>query len=241
MDKAAVSAAAIVCTMRELSFAVRGLRFLDVPMLRLHEGERLLVLGPNGAGKSLLLRLGHGLITGSSGRVEWASETLCDAQAMVFQQPTLLRRSSLENVAYPLRVRGVARAAARERAHRALAQLGIGALAARPARALSGGEQQRVALARAIAVAPRLLWLDEPTASLDPGATRAIEDGVRELNRLGCTIVMTTHDVGQARRLATRVLFMHRGRIVADQDAGAFFAAPENDVARRFLAGELVE
>lgn len=232
--------AQVVCTMRDLAFEVRGQRFLDVALLQVHDAERLLVLGPNGAGKSLLLRLGHELITGA-GRVEWASTALRDAQAMVFQQPTLLRRSSLENVAYPLRVRGVEREMARERAQRALAQMGVAALASRPARALSGGEKQRVALARAIALAPRLLWLDEPTASLDPGATRAIEDGVRELNRLGCTIVMTTHDVGQARRLATRVLFMHRGRIVADQGAAAFFDAPSNEVARRFLAGELIE
>ena len=242
MDSGALPATAgSVCTLRGLAFAVRGQRFLDVPQLQIHDGERLMVLGPNGAGKSLLLRIGHGLLDAADGSVAWASAAVRDAQAMVFQQPTLLRRSSLENVAYPLRVRGVRRAEALVRARAALAQTGIDALAARPARALSGGEKQRVALARAIALAPRLLWLDEPTASLDPGATRAIEDGVRELNRRGCTIVMTTHDVGQARRLATRVLFMHRGRIVADQPADAFFRAPAHEIARRFLAGELIE
>ncbi len=239
MDRRA-DTSAIICTMSAMSFEARGVRWLDVPALQIRRGERIMILGANGAGKSLLLRLGHGLLTAAGGRVEWSGPELRDAQAMVFQRPTLLRRSSLANVAYPLRTRGFGRSTAAARARAALAAVGLAEFAALPARTLSIGEQQRVALAQAIALEPLLLWLDEPTASLDPGATRVIEDGVRELNSRGCTIVMTTHDVGQAHRLATRVLFMHRGKIIADQGADDFFRAPACDLARRFLAGELL-
>lgn len=230
----------VVCTMSGLVFDARGARWLDVPRLQIRAGERIVILGANGAGKSLLLRLSHGLLEAAPGRVEWSSPRTRAAQAMVFQRPTLLRRSSLANVAYPLRVRGISRRAAAERARAALAAVGLADFAALPARTLSVGEQQRVALAQAIALEPRLLWLDEPTASLDPPATRVIEDGVLALNARGCTIVMSTHDVGQAHRLATRVLFMHRGKITADQPADDFFRAPANEMARGFLAGELL-
>jgi len=210
---------------------------------RFEAGPRSIVLGPNGAGKSLLLRLCHGLLRPSRGRVRWAGQAERDArrrQAMVFQRPVLLRRSTLANVVYPLALRGMARGEARARAAEALARAGLEKFANRPARVLSGGEQQRLALARAWVTEPEILFLDEPTASLDPAATRAVEELVLQIHEAGTKIVMTTHDLGQARRLAQEVLFLHHGRLIERAPAAAFFAAPRTPEAAAFIRGELV-
>ena len=214
---------------------------------RFEAGPRSIVLGPNGAGKSLLLRLCHGLLRPSRGRVNWRGQPARGLdrdtrrrQAMVFQRPVLLRRSALANVAYPLGLRGVPRGEARARAAEALARAGLESLAGRLARVLSGGEQQRLALARAWVTEPEILFLDEPTASLDPAATRAVEDLVLQIHRAGTKIVMTTHDLGQARRLADEVLFLHRGRLIERGPAEAFFAAPRTPEAAAFIKGDLV-
>jgi len=231
----------VLCSAQGLSFAVDGRRLVDGANFDIRAGDRLFVLGPNGAGKSLLLRLCHGLVAPTGGSVVWRSDAARRAQAMVFQRPVLMRRRVLDNVAFPLLAHGVDGAAARTRALDALAVVGIAELARRPARVLSGGEQQRVALARAMVTSPKLLWLDEPTANLDPAATRSIERGVDRLSEAGCTIVMTTHDLAQARRLAARILFIHHGRILEDAPAAAFLARPTAEAARRFLAGELID
>jgi tungstate transport system ATP-binding protein len=231
----------VLCSAQGLSFAVDGRRLVDSASVDIRAGDRLFVLGPNGAGKSLLLRLCHGLIAPSVGSVVWRSDTARRAQAMVFQRPVLLRRRVLDNVAFPLLAHGMGGAVARARALDALAVVGIAELARRPARVLSGGEQQRVALARAMVTSPKLLWLDEPTANLDPAATRSIERGVDRLSEAGCTVVMTTHDLAQARRLATRIVFIHHGRILEDAPAAEFLSRPTADAARRFLAGELID
>ncbi len=159
---------------------------------------------------------------------------------MVFQRPVLLRRSVLANAVYPLRLAGVARTEREARARDALALVGLGALADRPARRLSGGEQQRLALARAAALAPEILFLDEPCASLDPAATKAVEEIVATLAARGTKIVMTTHDLGQARRLAGEVVFVHRGRVAECAPATTFFAEPATPEAAAFLRGDLV-
>jgi tungstate transport system ATP-binding protein len=225
----------------DLAFEAGGRRLVDGVGFALGAGERLVVLGPNGAGKSLILRLCHGLIPPSAGAVRWVDEATRFAQAMVFQQPVMLRRSALANVAYPLVARGVPGREASARASAALARVGLAALAARSARVLSGGEQQRVALARAIVTEPRVLWLDEPTSNLDPAATRAIESGVTDLSARGCAVVMATHDLAQAKRLATRVLFLHCGRVQEDTESVEFFARPRSEAAARFLAGEILD
>jgi tungstate transport system ATP-binding protein len=214
---------------------------------RLNAGPRAIVLGPNGAGKSLLLRLCHGLLRPSRGRLSWHGQAARELdrqtrrrQAMVFQRPVLLRRSALANVAYPLVLRGMARADARARAAEALARAGLDSLASRPARVLSGGEQQRLALARAWVTEPEILFLDEPTASLDPAATRAVEELVLQIHQAGTKIVMTTHDLGQARRLAEEVLFLHQGRLLERGPAPEFFARPRTPEAAAFIRGELI-
>lgn len=226
-----------------IDFRAGGKTLLQALSLTVEAGERLLILGPNGAGKSLLLRICHGLLSPSAGRLVWGDgdvRRVRRAQAMVFQRPVLLRRSVAANVGYALAARDVAR---RERARRiteALTQVGLSELARRPARVLSGGEQQRLALARAWAMRPEVLFLDEPSASLDPAAIRAIEQIITAIHHAGTTIVMTTHDLGQARRLADRVVFLHRGRLIEQAPAARFFDRPESPDARAFLAGELL-
>jgi len=205
-------------------------------------GTRTVILGPNGAGKSLLLRLCHGLIQPTAGTVRWCGpggETPRLRQAMVFQRPVMLRRSVSGNVAFALKLRGLDRGHRRRRVSEMLASTGLAHRARQPARVLSGGELQRLALARAWALDPEVLFLDEPTASLDPAATRAVEELIDTIHRAGAKIVMTTHDLGQACRLAHDILFLYRGRLIEAGPAQQFFARPVTQEARAFIKGEL--
>jgi tungstate transport system ATP-binding protein len=226
-----------------LSYCIGAERLLDSVDLVIGSGSKTIVLGPNGAGKTLLLRIAHGLLEPSEGSVEWLGPEAPSArlrQAMVFQRPVLLRRSVAANLAYALRLRRLGAAERRARLDEALRATGLAPLRRRAARVLSGGEQQRVALARAWALRPDVLFLDEPTASLDPSATRAIESLIERLAARGVKIVMTTHDLAQAHRLADEVVFMHRGRVIETAPAAAFFAGPNTKEARAFLKGELL-
>jgi tungstate transport system ATP-binding protein len=220
-----------------VSYGAGGVAILREVSLTIAAGPPTMIIGPNGAGKSVLLRLLHGLLRPDAGRItpERAIRGL-----LVFQRPVLLRRSALANVSYALALAGVPRAGRRARAEAALAGVGLGDLADRPARRLSGGEQQRLALARAAALTPPVLFLDEPCASLDPAATRAVEDIIRGIAAAGTKIVMTTHDLGQARRLAGEVIFLHRGRVLECTPAPIFFAGPASAEATAFLQGELL-
>ncbi|MFQ6018745.1 MAG: phosphate ABC transporter ATP-binding protein [Kiloniellaceae bacterium] len=225
-----------------VTYETAGKRLIDEVSATLEPGPRSIVLGPNGAGKSLLLRLCHGLIRPSAGRISWAVPAggeIRRRQAMVFQQPVLLRRSAAANVAYPLSLRGLPRRARKARVEEALERAGLSALAGRPARVLSGGEQQRLAIARAWVSRPEILFLDEPTSNLDPAATRAVEELIRAIHEAGTKIVMATHDLGQARRLADEVLFLHRGRLLECRAAAAFFSRPQSPEAADFIAGKL--
>lgn len=209
-------------------------------------GGLTVLLGPNGAGKSLTLRLCHGLLTPSRGTVRWAAGAEGRAKgqrkghAMVFQKPIMLRRSVEANITHALAASGAIGPERKARAAQALDRFGLAERASQPARLLSGGEQQRLAIARAWALRPELLFLDEPTSQLDPAATRQIEELLSGLVAEGITVMMSTHDLGQARRLADRVLFLHRGRLVEDAPAKDFFASPYSAEARAFLAGELL-
>ncbi|MFO1397289.1 MAG: phosphate ABC transporter ATP-binding protein [Burkholderiales bacterium] len=207
--------------------------------LEVRPGDCTFVLGPNGSGKSTLLRLLHGLVRPSAGSVSWAGSPQPQrGQAMVFQRAVLLRRSAAANIRYALRLAGIEGRAADERIADALAMVGLAQLAARSARVLSGGEQQRLALARAWALRPAVLFLDEPTASLDPKATRAVEDIVRDIHAQGTTIVMATHNLAQARRMARDIVFLAEGRLVERSPADVFFATPRTAEAAAFLEGE---
>jgi len=227
----------------DLCYEIGGKRLLEGISFRTDVGPRTVVLGPNGAGKSLLLRLCHGLLQPSAGTIAWAwatPEVARRCQAMVFQRPVLLRRSTAANITYVLRLQGVPRRQRRAMMMEALEQAGLLPLATQAARVLSGGEQQRLALARAWALKPQVLFLDEPTASLDPAATQAVETLLDHIHRAGTKIIMTTHDLGQARRLADEVLFLHHGRLVESAPATVFFNNPQSKEAAMFLQGKLL-
>lgn len=226
----------------DVRYVAGGKAILDGISVAIAAGPRTVILGPNGAGKSVLMRLCHGLLRPTAGTIEWrgaANGDLRRQQAMVFQRPIMLRRSALDNVIYGARLAGLSRREARERALDAVARVGLGAIADRPARVLSGGEQQRLALARAWARRPEVLFLDEPTANLDPGASREIENIIQSIHAGGTKIIMTTHNLGQARRLADEILFLFDGRLVERVAADAFFAKPASTEAAAFIKGEL--
>ncbi|TMJ03951.1 MAG: ATP-binding cassette domain-containing protein [Alphaproteobacteria bacterium] len=219
----------------DASLRARGVEIVSNLDLKIVSGAPTVLLGPNGSGKSTLLRLAMGLIRPTSGRVTWGGRAIPDERlAMVFQRPVMLRRSAAANVAYALERRD------EQRVRALLDRVGLAALAQRPARRLSGGEQQRLALARALARDPEILFLDEPTASLDPAATKAVEDIVQAVAASGVKIVMATHDIGQARRLAGDVVFLARGRLIERAGAAQFFPSPATSEAAAFLRGDLV-
>jgi tungstate transport system ATP-binding protein len=205
-------------------------------------GAPTVLIGPNGSGKSTLIRLAMGLVPPSHGRVTWGNQEHTDGKrrAMVFQRPVMLRRSVGANIAYALAAAGVESRVRAECVCDLLARVGLADLRRRPARRLSGGEQQRLALARALARNPEVLFLDEPTASLDPAATKAVEEIVRTVAQSGVKIVLATHDLGQARRLASDIVFLVRGRIHETAPAADFFTSPRTAEAAAFLRGELV-
>jgi tungstate transport system ATP-binding protein len=205
-------------------------------------GPPTVLIGPNGSGKSTFLRAAMGLVAPTSGGITWGGREgpSPTGRAVVFQRPVMLRRSCAGNLAYALAAARVVGADRKIRLAELLRMVGLEAVADRPARQLSGGEQQRLALARALALNPAVLFLDEPTASLDPAATKAIEDIVRAVSETGVKVVMATHDLGEARRLAGEILLLHRGELIESRPAQKFFADPLTDAAKRFIAGELL-
>jgi len=229
------------CTVRGLCFEARGKRLIDGIDLHLTADSVTMIMGPNGAGKTLFVRLLHGMIEPASGQILWGGEPLDEAtrkrQAMVFQTPVLLRRSVAANIDFVLKLHGQSAGADVEEI---LELAGLKGKARQPARLLSGGERQRLAIARALATNPDVLFLDEPTASLDPASTMAIEKIVGQARNRGVKIVFITHDIGQARRLADEVVFMHHGRVVEQTPAHKFFECPGSKEARGYLAGKIV-
>lgn len=226
----------------DLSFTAKGEHLLRGVSFELFTGPRTVIMGPNGAGKSLLLRLCHGLLNPTSGSVTWLGDKSREAtmrQAMVFQRPVLLRRTVAQNVDYGLKLHDVAHADRPQIIDDVLNRTGLARFADKPARLLSGGEQQKLALARAWALKPDVLFLDEPTASLDPAAAHAIEAIVQTMHDEGTRIIMTTHDIAQAKRMADEVIFVHKGRVLEKTPAEDFFETPQCGEAAAFLRGEL--
>jgi tungstate transport system ATP-binding protein len=226
----------------EASIVARDVTILDRITLTVTSGAPTILIGPNGSGKSTLLRAAMGLTPLSNGRITWAGRTTAtpSKSAIMFQRPTMLRRTAAANVRYALAAANAPRGQSEDQAAELLALVGLAELGSRPARRLSGGEQQRLALARALARDPAVLFLDEPTASLDPYSTKVIEDIVRAVSARGVKVVMSTHDIGQAKRLAGDVVLLHRGRLIESTRAPEFFVTPHTEEARKFIAGELL-
>jgi tungstate transport system ATP-binding protein len=228
--------------LEEVSYRVGAVTILDRISLTLRPGAPTVLVGPNGSGKSTLIRLAMGLLPPTSGSITWGGRSDDDGQrrAMVFQRPVMLRRSASANIAYALDSRRTESGRSTLRVADLLQRVGLAGLGGRPARRLSGGEQQRLALARALARDPEVMFLDEPTASLDPAATKAVEDIVHSTAASGVKIVLATHDLGQARRLAGDIVFLVRGRVAEHTTAEEFFANPQTHEAAAFLRGDLV-
>ncbi|ODR99112.1 hypothetical protein AUC71_03700 [Methyloceanibacter marginalis] len=227
-----------------LVYETGGKRVIDEINATIESRRITAIMGPNGAGKSILLRLMHGLIAPTKGEILWAGRhadrPMAYRQAMVFHRPVLLRRSVAANVSHALGLRGIGRDKRAICVDDALRLAGLERQASMPARVLSGGEQQRLCLARALSLDPDVLFLDEPTSSLDPASTLAIERLLLDAQRRGIKVILVTHDVGQARRLAHDVMFLHHGRVIEHQDSQDFFDNPRSEGARAFLSGGLV-
>ncbi|MBC7131872.1 MAG: ATP-binding cassette domain-containing protein [Roseovarius sp.] len=232
--------AAPILSTRGLGFVANGRTLLEGVDVEIARGRRTVIMGANGAGKSLLLRLLHGLLPASSGSVTWhGAGPARRAQAMVFQRPVMLRRSVIANLRFVLRVRGLGWRAREARAREALEMARLADKARQAARSLSVGEQQRLAVARALLCEPEVLFLDEPTSSLDPAATQMIEQLTSAAHRRGVTVVMVTHDRGQARRMGDEVIFLHAGRVVETGPCARLLEAPRSEAARAWMEGRL--
>jgi tungstate transport system ATP-binding protein len=225
-----------------VSVHISGTIILREVSLDIAAGAPTVLVGPNGSGKTTLLRAAMGLVQPVSGAISWGGRQSVSPlrRALVFQRPLMLRRSVADNLRYALATAGVPR---RERAARIatlLELVGLRELAERPAPRLSGGERQRLALARALARRPAVLFLDEPTASLDPAATLAIEELVRKVSAGGVKVIMATHDLGEAARLAGEVVLLHQGSVVESGPVDQVLRNPATEAARRFIAGQLL-
>ncbi|MBX2867946.1 MAG: ATP-binding cassette domain-containing protein [Acidiferrobacterales bacterium] len=228
-------------TVRNIHYTVNGLQLLSNVSLEFPSDGAITIVGANGAGKTLLLRICHGLLTPSQGQVHWSNPSRAlkaGVQSMVFQRPVMLRRSAKENILFAMRACHVPANELSWRLNEALSNAKLSEMADRPARKLSGGEQQRLALARCLALQPEVLFLDEPTAHLDPVSISHVEELILLLADQGCQIVMVTHDLAQARRLGDYTLFMHEGKAEEFAETETFFNQPKSSVLSAFLKGK---
>jgi tungstate transport system ATP-binding protein len=239
----------LVYRLRDVTKAYQGRRVLQVDRLDIQRGEIFALVGPSGAGKSTLLRLLNFLEPPTAGSIHFLETEFKPGGTVplklrrrvttVFQRPVLLNRSVEANVNYGLWLRGQRDSSNQIEA--ALEQVGLYDLASQSARTLSGGEAQRVALARAMVLRPDVLLLDEPTANLDPYNVSLIEEIVCQLNQeSGTTLVLVTHNIFQAKRLAQRVGLMLEGEIIEVDDVETFFESPRDPRTAAFVRGDMV-
>lgn len=234
--------------LRNVKQVYKGRQVLDMTDLRIQSGEILGLVGPSGAGKSTLLRLLGFLEEPASGQINFKNKR-CDENwptlsarrrvTMVFQNPQLLRRSVFDNVAYGLKIRKQSNG--QSEILKILDDLGLTALAQEKAQTLSGGEAQRVALARALVLQPEVLLLDEPTANLDPFNINLIESIIKQANqKKRTTVVIVTHNVFQARRMADRIGLLLNGEMIEVAEPDGFFDDPEHPQTAAFVRGDII-
>ena len=230
-------------TLSDVAVRRRGKRLIGPIDFQLGPVGLTIIVGPNGSGKTTLLRVMHGVERINAGTVRWAVDDIeaRHHQAYVFQAPIMLRRSVVENLRYPLRLAHVPKADADKRINHWVARIGLQDALKTPATRLSGGEKQKLALARALIRRPEVLFLDEPCANLDGPSTREIETLLQEALQAGTRIIMTTHDMGQAKRLASDAVFMLNGRIREHGAARDFFGTPQTSELQAFFRGDIVE
>ena len=207
---------------------------------KIMEKTLTVVIGPNGAGKSLFIRCLHGLTTPSHGKISFGNKLISKEvrmkQAMVFQTPKLLRRNVIDNIKFVAKLNKNIK----YDLNKLLEDVDLTKLKNQSAKNLSGGEKQRLSLARALVSNPEILFLDEATSSLDPGSVFIIENLIKDIKLSGVKIILITHDIGQARRLADDIIFMHKGRVLESGQAKSFFNEPKTKEAQSFLSGNIV-
>ena len=226
---------------KDLSILLNGSFVLKNINCQINDKSITAILGPNGAGKSLLLQTINGLVTVVNGEITYNLKQLDNnirkQQAMVFQNPTLLRRTVLGNMEF---VNSINKNTNMLGVKSILKKVGLEDFNNKPARLLSGGEKQRLSLARALLIQPKLLLLDEPTANLDPYSLKLIEDIILEENNNGTTIILTTHDMSQAKRLASNIIFINKGRVIEQNSSKDFFIKPKSIEAKKYINGEIL-
>lgn len=227
----------IALSLNDVSYSHEKGKALNRTNLKVYANKTTVILGPNGAGKSILLKICHGLLEPSSGVIVMGEDA--SKSAMVFPKPVLLRRTVLQNMTYILGLEGIKKSEQDKVAIDALAEFSMHSLSDRPARSLSSGEKQRLSLIRALLLKPDILYLDEPTANLDPNATRILEDMIGRSRINNMTIVMASHDLMQARRIAEKIIYIENGSVVETANANEFFESPKSEQAQKFIEGRL--
>lgn len=228
---------AIALSLEDVSYSHEKGKAFHSTNLEIFAHRTTVILGPNGAGKSILLKICHGLLKPSTGTLKMGQDTL--KSAMVFPKPVLLRRTVLQNITYILGLEGIHKSEQNSIAMDALADFSMKSMSDRPARSLSSGEKQRLSLVRALLLKPDILFLDEPTANLDPKATSILEDMIGRSRESNMTIVMASHDLMQARRIAEDIIYIEDGSVIETSNADAFFNSPKSEQAKKFIEGRL--
>ncbi|WP_207726977.1 ABC transporter ATP-binding protein [Anaerosolibacter carboniphilus] len=229
----------------------KGKTVLSIDELNIQRGAVTAIIGPSGAGKSTLLSILNGLTTPDGGKILFEDQDISGgikhgdynrrSMAMVFQNAVMFQGTVFENIAYGLKLRGMPEHEVKVRVNEVLELIGLKEIAYQKAETISGGEAQRIALARAMVFKPKVLFLDEPTANLDPANVTQIEKLiVHAKEHYGTTVILVTHNMFQAKRLANYTVFMMNGSIVEYGSNEEVFANPSNEKTKLFISGEMI-